>query len=110
MGYIALKRFPVGDGHSVPGELCKEAENWKDPKKWINWGYIIPEKDFKPGVHLKGAKAPSAVTESGEETSPAPKQEAVAEVEAPKASTAKKAKISKKAKASKTSKARRTEE
>ena len=57
MGYIALKRFPVGDSHSVPGELCKEVEGWKDPKKWVSWGYIIAEKDFDPKVHLKGVMA-----------------------------------------------------
>lgn len=53
MAYIALKRFAVKDGFSVPGEVCKEVENWKDPKKWENWGYIIKEELFDPNVHLK---------------------------------------------------------
>ena len=99
MGYVALKRFPVGNSHSVPGQVCKDVENWKDPKKWENWGYIIKEELFDPAVHLKGGAAQESALSKAKglgspEPAPLPAEDSKAKKAAKKKAGSKKPKPS----------------
>lgn len=77
MSFIALKRMQVGEGVREPGQAVPEAADWKNTKKWEDWGYIIKESLFNPSIHLKGYKgAPQSV----QKQEPKAKAEAVADV------------------------------
>lgn len=75
MAYVALKRWKGRE----PGEAVPEAAGWKNPKPWVDFGWVkeVPDAEIKNGrwvnfVPPGGRKAPAPPAPPKPEPKPAP--------------------------------------